>query len=71
MDKNLPANTEDTSSIPGRKISQAMEQLSPSTTTTEAMLSSPQAATTEPCATTTEACASQGKPPPRAAHTLQ
>ena len=38
MDKNLPANTEDMGSIRGQKISHAVEQLSPSTTTNEAVL---------------------------------
>ena len=40
MDKNLPANTEDMGSIPGRKISHAMEQLSQCTTANEAELES-------------------------------
>ena len=39
MDKNMPTNVGDISSIPGwRKIPHAMEQLSPRATTTEPVL---------------------------------
>ena len=48
VDKNLPANAGDTGSIPGSgKIPHAVDQLNLCATTTEPLLSSPQAATPE------------------------